>query len=85
MGHLKDLKRIEGEDTFVGLLDTRRILQGWYEGMVCLLDNGADVTIADTKKRLALHASTYDPKIRCLALLLQHTQTSLLNAADTEV
>ena len=47
--------------------------------------NGADQMIPDHKKRLPLHAATYDPKIRCLALLAQHMQPNELNLPDAEV
>ncbi|XP_067936030.1 ankyrin repeat domain-containing protein 55-like [Watersipora subatra] len=58
--------------------------QGWYEGTLYLISNGADQMIADNKNRLPLHAATYDSKIRCLALLVQNMTPSELNFPDCE-
>lgn len=41
--------------------------------------------IGDYKNRLPIHAATHNPKIRCLALLVQHLQLRELSSTDDEV
>lgn len=43
-------------------------LQGWLEGCVTLLRNGARQNIPDKNGRLPLHAATADPNARYVSL-----------------
>ena len=53
--------------------------------MMYLVESGADQSIYDCRRRLALHASTYDHRIRCMALLVQSIDPILIDSRDDEV
>ncbi|XP_023590750.1 ankyrin repeat domain-containing protein 55 isoform X1 [Trichechus manatus latirostris] len=57
---------------------------GWLEGCVSLLRNGAKHNIPDKNGRLPLHASTAEPDVRLLTVLLQQSNLSEINHQDNE-
>ncbi|OXB80149.1 UNVERIFIED_CONTAM: hypothetical protein H355_011607 [Colinus virginianus] len=58
--------------------------QGWLEGCVSLLRNGAKQNIPDKNGRLPLHAATAEPDVRLLNVLLQQSNLSEINHQDNE-
>lgn len=49
------------------------IFQGWLEGCVSLLRNGAKHNIPDKNGRLPLHAATAEPDVRQVARCTGHS------------
>ncbi|KAJ3604861.1 hypothetical protein NHX12_026913 [Muraenolepis orangiensis] len=60
------------------------IEQGWLEGCVCLLRNGAKQKISDKNGRLPIHAATAENDVKLMAVLLQQSMTSEVNHHDNE-
>ncbi|KAM6226282.1 ankyrin repeat domain-containing protein 55 isoform 5-T5 [Spheniscus humboldti] len=60
------------------------LVDGWLEGCVSLLRNGAKQNIPDKNGRLPLHAATAEPDVRLLNVLLQQSNLSEINHQDNE-
>uniref|UniRef100_A0A452SC85 Ankyrin repeat domain 55 n=1 Tax=Ursus americanus TaxID=9643 RepID=A0A452SC85_URSAM len=60
------------------------VFQGWLEGCVSLLRNGAKHNIPDKNGRLPLHAATAEPDVRLLTVLVQQSNLSEINHQDNE-
>ncbi|XP_064631012.1 ankyrin repeat domain-containing protein 55-like [Lineus longissimus] len=58
--------------------------QGWYDGLMFLLRNGANQQTVDKSGRSALHAATYDTNVRIIKALLQTLAIEDINLKDNE-
>ncbi|KAK7489514.1 hypothetical protein BaRGS_00019148, partial [Batillaria attramentaria] len=59
--------------------------QGWHEGVVFLLRNGARQNISDKSGRHPIHAATYDKDPRTLMTLLPSLSSTEINHRDNEL
>lgn len=59
--------------------------QGWHNGVVCLLRNGAKQSICDKSGRYPLHAATYHSDISTMTLLLNGLTKREINFPDHEL
>ncbi|KAL5016559.1 hypothetical protein ScPMuIL_006148 [Solemya velum] len=75
---------INAQDNFGRTCLSIAAYQGWYDGVLFLLRNGAKKTITDKSGRTPLHASTYCIDTRTMDGLLQNLTLEEVNTPDQE-